>query len=85
MNGRMSALDLCSAGASPNAKLAWDDPEWAESYWDDVNGGYLDTELTREARKLEIEWCRKENVWTKVPRSLPAAEGAKILSCSLSG
>ncbi len=49
--GLVSSLDLCSAGASPNALLAWGDPKWAEAYLDDVSGGYLDPVLTKDAQR----------------------------------
>ena len=38
------------------------DPEWRE-YWDDVNGGMLDSKLTQQARKLEMDWVKKEKVY----------------------
>jgi len=38
-------------------------------YWDDVNGGWLDTEKVRKARKEELDWILKQNVFSKVPAS----------------
>lgn len=46
---------------------------------DDVTGAQLDPELVRQARELEIEWFRKKQVYTKVPRH--EAEGYKVVKC----
>ena len=44
---------------------------------DDVNGSVLDPEAVKEARRIELEYFRKMQVYTKVSRSL--ARGKKII------
>ncbi|CAK0796647.1 unnamed protein product [Prorocentrum cordatum] len=42
----------------------------AESgFWDDVNGGWLDSELVREARKLEMDWMKRQSVHSECDES----------------
>jgi hypothetical protein len=47
--------------------------EYVQEYWkyavDDVNGGALDLEKVREARKEEIEFMRCKGIWREVPWS----------------
>eukprot|EP00959_Pyramimonas_sp_CCMP1952_P201814 4220142-Pyramimonas_sp.AAC.1 len=38
-----------------------------ERYWDDVNGGWLDPVMVREARKCEVDWLRRQEVHEKRP------------------
>ena len=51
--------------------------EHFEEYWDDVNGGWLDTRQVELARKEELDWILKQNVFEKVRRD--EAQG-KVLS-----
>ena len=54
-NGSLNAVDLLAAGhAAPEAQPI-DADMWEDFFWDDVNGGYLSTSLTRAARALEID------------------------------
>ena len=57
--GELSVLDMQVAGPSPY------EPEEDIFYLDDVRGDFLDPSLVREARKEEIDWCRKRKVWEK--------------------
>eukprot|EP00973_Karenia_brevis_P052207 7254664-Karenia_brevis.AAC.1 len=56
-----SSAELSLAGPITEQPEIWDIPEW-KSYWDDVNGGFLDAQRTRKARKLEIKWINDEGV-----------------------
>ena len=48
----------------------WDECEnYGESYVDDVNGGFLDPELVREAREEELAGYLKMYVYYRVPVS----------------
>ena len=35
--------------------------------WDDIDGQELEPAVVRKARALEMEWCRKVNVYEKRP------------------
>ena len=35
-------------------------------YWDDVNGGWLEPEFVQKARKEELDWVKKQGVYTVV-------------------
>ena len=73
-----------SAAASPVADRAelTQGPEY-EEYWDDINGGYLGPELTRQARQLEIQWVLKEKVYSYCrPED---AKGQKIITLKMGG
>ena len=37
-----------------------------DHYWDDVNGGWLDLEKVRQARKEELDWILRQKVFAKV-------------------
>ena len=41
----------------------------SEGYWDHVNGGWLDPVRVRAARKLELEYIKKMEVYKKVPHN----------------
>ncbi|CAK0805504.1 unnamed protein product, partial [Prorocentrum cordatum] len=47
--------------------------DWT-SYWDDVNGGYLEAGLVAQARAVEREWVKKQELIEIVPRSQAFAE-----------
>ena len=36
-------------------------------YWDDVNGGWLDKAKVEKARKEELDWILKQQVFEKIP------------------
>ena len=44
----------------------WNQPDYKE-YWDDVNGGFWNPHLVREARLLELDWVKKEKVYDYRP------------------
>ena len=70
----MDELSAQTSGPSPHQVEIHEDPVW-KIYIDDVNGGVLDTKLTEEARKLEMDWLLKEKVYQKVLKSICAKEG----------
>ena len=47
-----------------------------EQYWDDVNGGWLDPEKVKAARKEELDWIVKQHVFEKVADT--EVEGKKL-------
>ena len=49
-----------SAGPSPHEA----EPEPESVYVDDVRGGVLDPGRLEQARRDEVDWCRKIGVWT---------------------
>ena len=59
--GVISAVELESGGPTAELPELWNQPDYQE-YWDDVNGGFLDPHLVREARLLELDWIKKERV-----------------------
>ena len=56
--GALSLSELSLAGPVAEEPEAILEQENAQ-YWDDVNGGYLDPDLTRQARNLELEWIKR--------------------------
>ena len=56
-----------------------------EFYWDDAKGGWLDAALVMEARKLEMQYFRKMNVYDKVDRSQMELEGKQAIPRALGG
>eukprot|EP00971_Amphidinium_carterae_P339978 6478084-Amphidinium_carterae.1 len=49
-------------------------------YIDDVHGTILEKDRVREARALEIQWCRKMGVWERVPRAVMEQEGQRAVT-----
>ena len=45
----------------PFTKEDWD------SYYDDIHGPALCTDLVQAARREELDWVKKEKIYTKVP------------------
>ena len=41
--------------------------EYFNEYWDDVNGGWSDAEKVQTARKEELDWILRQEVFEKVP------------------
>ena len=64
----VSAVELESGGPTAELPEIWNQPDYKE-YWDDVNGGFLDPHLVREARLLELDWIKKEKVYEYRPRA----------------
>ena len=64
-SGQLSALDAAVAGPIPEENFVT--PEDVEQYWDDVNGGFLPPDRVREARQIELDYLRKQEVYEKVP------------------
>ena len=63
----VSALELSVAGPTAEMPEVWCNKDY-EEYWDDVNGGFLDPQLTRAARQLEMDWVLKEKVYSYIER-----------------
>ena len=74
---KISSLDLCAAGPHPHERQVWWEKPEIEFFWDGVNGGFLEPQFTREARRLEIDWVRAERVYQKVPRQMALDEDHK--------
>ena len=53
--------------SGPVPEEPWVDPQWIETYWDDVNGGWLSPEEVKKARQLEMDYLHKQGVYSKVP------------------
>jgi len=66
--GAVSALELKVAGPTAEMREVWEIEEYQE-YWDDVNGGFLDPKLTNKARHVELDWVKKEGVYSYVKRT----------------
>ncbi|CAK0867442.1 unnamed protein product, partial [Prorocentrum cordatum] len=68
-DGEMSDLAAATAGPVPVGpgpfEAGRDNLSDDERYWDDVNGGWLDPQMVREARRLEVEWLHKQDVYEK--------------------
>ena len=47
--------------------------------WDDVSGEELDPAEVRQARAIEMAYVNSRGVWRKVPRTLAARNGWKII------
>ena len=43
--------------------------ELVDGYWDRVNGGWLDPVKVKKARKEELGWILKQEVFSKIPMS----------------
>ena len=66
-DGNLSSVEAYASGAVAEEPLMMEDD--LEEFWDSVNGGYLQTERVREARKEEVEWVRKSDMFDVIPRS----------------
>ena len=82
--GRMHIMNVTKAWESLSTPHDAKDP-WEELYkdvcfYDDITGYGLEQERAVEARKLEMEFFRKMQVYTKVPRSEALRKGHKIIS-----
>ena len=71
-DGKWSPMNAFDAGPVPED----DERTWMARqeeayglYWDDVNGGYLPAKEVEQARKEELNWMVKKDVFEKVPRS----------------
>ena len=63
----MQANALASVGPVPETET------WLEEggfYTDEITGATLDAPLVKAARKEELDWVRKQGVWTVVPTSM---------------
>ena len=72
----ISAVELQSGGPTAELPELWNQPDCKE-YWDDVNGGFLDPRLVREARLLELDWIKKERVYDYRSRTEAEKKGIK--------
>ena len=65
--GDITATEMVESGPISEEPSMPEGP-WSQ-YWDDVNGGYLDPDLVKEARAKEREWVKKQQIWRIVPRA----------------
>ena len=72
----ISAVELESDGPTAELPELWNRPDYKE-YWDDVNGGFLNPRLVREARLLELDWIKKEQVYEYRSRAEAEKKGIK--------
>ena len=72
----VSAVELDAGGPTAEQPELWQEVDY-ETYWDDVNGGFLDTKMTRDARKLELDWIMKEKVYSYRLRKEADDKGVK--------
>ena len=72
----ISAVELESGGPTAELPELWKQPDYKE-YWDDVNGGFLIPRLVREARSLELDWIKKEQVFEYRSRTEAEEKGIK--------
>ena len=72
----ISAVELESGGPTAELPELWNQPDYKE-YWDDVNGGFLNPRLVREARLLELDWIKKEQVYDYRSRTEAEEKGIK--------
>ena len=72
----ISAVELQSGGPTAELPELWNQPDYKE-YWDDVNGGFLNPRLVREARLLELDWIKKEKVHDYRSRTEAEKKGIK--------
>ena len=72
----ISAVELASGGPTAKLPVLWNQPDYKE-YWDDVNGGFLNPRLVREARLLELDWIKKERVCDYCSRTEAEEKGIK--------
>ncbi|CAK0826208.1 unnamed protein product, partial [Prorocentrum cordatum] len=70
--GELSTAQVQQSGPVP-VDAAVPPGDWT-SYWDDVNGGYLEAGLVAQARTVEREWVKKQELIEIVPRSQAFAE-----------
>lgn len=66
--GELSSAEASISGHIPEEPFV-DQEEFQEWYWDDVNGGWLPPDKVREARMLEMDYLKKQNVYEKRPLS----------------
>ncbi|CAK0850901.1 unnamed protein product [Prorocentrum cordatum] len=64
--GELSTAQVQQSGPVP-VDAAVPPGDWT-SYWDDVNGGYLEAGLVAQARAVEREWVKKQELIEIVPR-----------------
>ena len=67
-----------SQGEMPTATESLEDQ--LQAAWDDVTGAELDAGKVREARREEIEYIKKTNLYTNVPRSNAKSLGKKVIT-----
>ena len=65
---------------SENPTVCEDIEAELQEAWDDVSGRELEPEKARKARKEEIEYIRKTNLYTKVDRKKATSLGKKVVA-----
>ena len=77
----MNITDLMKKMPSPHDETdRWEDLYGNVEFYDDVSGHMLDQKRAIASRKLEMEFFKKMNVYTKVPREEALQGGHKIIS-----
>ena len=61
-SGELGSTEANTSGPVPEEPFV-NQTEFEEWYWDDVNSGWLAPEKVREARKLEMEYLKKQAVY----------------------
>ena len=69
---------LLAAGPGPVPIAPRHEEDGQEVAWDDASGAELDVEIVKEARRLEIEYVKGRNVYSKVRRS-DVPKGGKVV------
>ena len=65
--GELSTSQMQQSGPVPE-EAAMSSGDWT-SYWDDVNGGYLEADKVQQSRAAEREWIKKQELIGIVPRT----------------
>ena len=80
----VSAVEFESGGPTAELPEIWNQPDYKE-YWDDVNGGFLDPHLVREARLLDLDWIKKEKSVRVSSQGRGREEGYQAHSSDMGG
>jgi hypothetical protein len=67
-DGELSAVEAQQSGPVPEDARHLEGVQFPEEmYWDTVNGGWLRSSAVLGARKLELDYVRRHNIYSKVP------------------
>ena len=76
---KVKAVDRIRDGVSGKLLSSRDAHEGQYSAWDDLTGASLDPLEVGRARRLEIEYARRKQVWTKITRAEARRRMLKII------
>ena len=84
LDGALSSIEAFASGPDPTEDTFPEEmmdyvEEETAKYYDDVSGEPLPTAGVQEARREEIGWVHKINLYTKVPRSQAISCGIPVL------